>query len=86
MRVVIVMALSTLFKNFTGFKKFFKMSLGSKLNEMIDFYTLLSAFINTHKATDTETKDRKDRIMNNVKPFYDSYFDAYKKKIITVKM
>ena len=44
------------------------MSLGSKYDEMNDFYTLLNAFFNTHKALTTETKDRKDRIMNNVKP------------------
>ena len=57
------------------------MSLGSKYDEMIVFYTLLNAFINTHKAINTKTKDRKDRIMNNVKPLYDRYFDAYKKKL-----
>ena len=55
------------------------MSLGSKYDEMNDFYTLLNAFINTHEATTTKTKDRKDRIMNNVKPLYDKYFDTYNK-------
>ena len=55
------------------------MSLGSKYDMMIDFYTLLNAFINTQEATTDETKDRKDRIMNNVKPLYNNYFDAYKK-------
>ena len=39
------------------------MSLGSKYDEMNDFYTLLNAFINTHEATTTETKDCKNRIM-----------------------
>ena len=55
------------------------MSLGSKYDEMVDFCMLLNAFLNTHKAINTETKDRKDRIMNNVKLLYDRYFDAYKK-------
>ena len=45
---------------------------------MIDFYTLLNAFINKHEATITETKDCKDRNMNNVRPLYNKYFDAYK--------
>ena len=55
------------------------MSLGSKYDEMNDFYKLLDAFINTYEANTTETKDRKDRIMKNVKQFYDEYFDTYKK-------
>ena len=55
------------------------MSLDSKYDKMINFYTLLNPFINTHQATITETKDCKDRIMNNVKPIYDEYFSTYKK-------
>ena len=58
----------TFYKFYRDFKIFLKMSLGSKYDEMNNFYTLLNAFINTHKALTTETKDRKDRIMNNVKP------------------
>ena len=61
------------------FKKFKRMSLGSKYGEMNDFYTLLNAFINTHEATTTETKNRKNRIMNNVNQLYNKYFDTYKK-------
>ena len=60
------------------------MSLGSKYDEMNDFHTLLNAFINTHEATTTETKDRKDRIRNNVKRLYDKYF-VLTKKITIVK-
>ena len=45
---------------------------------MNDFYTLLNAFINTHEATTTEIKDRKNRIMNNVKQIYNKYLDTYK--------
>ena len=49
------------------------MSLGSKYDEMNDFYVLLNAFINT--AT-TETKYRKNRIIINVKQLYNKYFDT----------
>ena len=35
------------------------MSLGSKDNDMNDFYALLDAFINTHKAITTDTKNCK---------------------------
>ena len=64
------------------FKKFKRMSLGSKYGEMNDFYILLNAFINTHETTTTETKDRKDRIMNNVKQLYNKYLNTYKKNTI----
>ena len=39
------------------------MSLDSKYD---DFHALLNAFINTHEATTTETKDRKNRILSYV--------------------
>ena len=55
------------------------MSFGSKYDEIKGFYTLLNTFINTHEAITTETKDRKNRIMNNVKLLHDEYLDAYKK-------
>ena len=60
------------------------MSLGSKYNEMTDFHELSNSFINTHKATNTETNDRRNRILSYVKPLYYKYLDAYK-KIMTVK-
>ena len=47
------------------------MSFGSKYNEMIDFYMLLSAFISRHKAITDETRDRKNRILSYVKTLYD---------------
>ena len=53
---------------------------------MIDFYTLLNAFINTHEATTTKTKDRKNRIMNNVKQLYNEYSDTYKKNYDSEKL
>ena len=55
------------------------MSLGSKCDEINDFYELLNAFINTHETTTTETKYCKDRIMKNVKQLYNKCFDTYKK-------
>ena len=55
------------------------MSLRSKYGEINYFYTLWNAFINTHEATTTETKNRKNRVLNNVNQLYNKYFDAYKK-------
>ena len=55
------------------------MSLGSRYDEMNDFYALLNSFINTNEAPTIETKIRKDRIMNNVKQLYNKYLDIYKK-------
>ena len=62
------------------------MSLGSKYDEINDFYALLNAFINIHEATTTETKDRKDRIMKNVNQLYNKYFDTYKKNYDSEKV
>ena len=42
------------------------MSLGSKYSEVNDFYTLLNAFVKTHEATNTETKNHKISTLNNV--------------------
>ena len=60
------------------FKKFKRMSLGSKYGELKEFYKLLSDFKN-NKLLTTETKDRKERIMKNVNQLYNKYFDTYKK-------
>ena len=62
------------------------MSLGSKYDEMNDFYVLLNAFIYTHEATTTEKKDRRTRIMNNVKQLYNKYFNTYKKNYDSEKV
>ena len=51
------------------------MSLGSKFDDKNDIYALLSAFINTHEATNTETKNCKSRILSNVNQLYNKYFD-----------
>ena len=57
------------------------MSLESKYNVMTDFHELLNSFINTHKAINTETNDRKNRILSYVKLLYNKYLDTYKKKL-----
>ena len=62
------------------------MSLGSKYDEINDFYALLNAFINTHEATTTERKHGKDRIMENVKQLYHKSFDTYKKNYDSKKV
>ena len=82
-RTVIIMTLSSLFTNLIEtLKNLKRMSLGSKYSEMNDFYTVLNAFINTHEATTTETKDHKNIIMNNVKQLYNKYLNTYKKILI----
>ena len=62
------------------------MSLLSEYDEMNNFYALLNAFIDTHEATTTETKSRKDRIMENAKQLYNKYFDTYKKNYDSKKV
>ena len=42
------------------------MSIGSKYDEIDDFYTLLNAFIKTRKTTTTQTKHRKKEVMKKV--------------------
>ena len=64
---------------------FKRMPLGSKYDEMIDFHTVLNAFINTDKATTNETNDRKNRILSHVKLLYNRYLGTYKNKIMIVK-
>ena len=55
------------------------MSLGSKYDELDEFYKLLDSFINAHVAITDETKDRKDKTLSYVKPLNNNYFDTYKK-------
>ena len=54
------------------------MSLGSKYDEINYFYTFLNLFNKTHEASTTETKNCKQRIVNNVNQLYNKYFDTYK--------
>ena len=74
------------YKFYRHFKKFKRMSLGFKCDQKNDFYAFLNAFINTHEATITETKNRKNRIMNNINQLYNKYFDNYKKKFDSEKV
>ena len=57
----------TFYKFYRDLKKFKRMSLGSKYDDMNDFYTLLN---------ETETKNSKNRIMNNVNQLYNKYVDT----------
>ena len=67
-----------LFTGFTETQKFNGMvSIDSKHGELEEFYELLSDFKN-HKPITIETKNRKNRIMNNVNQRYDNYYDSYK--------
>ena len=60
------------------FEKFKRMvSIDSKHGDLKEFYELLNDFKN-HKAITTETKNCKDRILNNVNQLYKKYFDTYK--------
>ena len=53
-------------------------SLNSTHGELKEFYKLLIDFKN-HKLTTNETKNRKNRILNNANQLYNKYFDTYKK-------
>ena len=68
---------------FTGFyrdfEKFKRMvAIDSKNGESKEFKKLLSHLKN-HKPITTETKNCKNRILNNVNQLYNKYFDTYKK-------
>ena len=74
------------YKFYRDFKKFKRMSLGSKYDEINYFYTLLNAFIKTHKWSTTETKNHKNRILNNANQIYNKYFDTYKRSYNSEKV
>ena len=60
-------------------EKFNRMvSIDSKRGELKEFYKFLSNFKN-HEPVTIETKNRKNRIMNNFNQLYKKYFDTYKK-------
>ena len=61
------------YKDFENLKRM--VSLDSKHGELKEFYKLLIDFKN-HKPTTNETKNRKNRILNNVNQLYDKYFDT----------
>ena len=53
-------------------------AIDSKNGELKEFKKLLSHLKN-HKPITTETKNCKNRILNNVNQLYNKYFDTYKK-------
>ena len=67
------------YRFYRDFEKFKRMvSIDSKHGELKEFCKLLSDFKN-HKPITTETKNLKNRILNNVNQLYNKYFDTYKK-------
>ena len=74
------------YKFYRDFRKFKRMSLGSKYDKMMEFHTLLNAFINTHEATTNKRNDRKNRILSHVKLLYNKYLDTYKKNYNSEKV
>ena len=56
------------YKFYKGFKKFKRNSLDFKYDEIKEFYTLLNAFISTHRATIDKTECHKNIILSYVKP------------------
>ena len=64
------------YRDFENFKRM--VSIDSKHGELKEFYILLSNFKN-HKPIATKTRNRKDRILNNVNQLYNKYLDTYKK-------
>ena len=64
---------------YRDFVKFRRMvSIESKHRKLKEIYKLLSDFKN-HKPITTETKNRKDRTLNNVNQLYNKSLDTYKK-------
>ena len=53
-------------------------SIDSKHGELKELYRLLRDF-KKYKSITTETKNCKNRILNNVNQLYNKYFDTYKK-------
>ena len=53
-------------------------SIDSKRGQLKDFYKLLSEFPN-HKPVTIETKNRENRILNNVNQLNNKYFVTHKK-------
>ena len=64
------------YRDFEKFKRI--VSIDSKLGELKEFYKLLSDFKN-YKPITAETKNHKNRTLNNVSQLYNKYLDAYKK-------
>ena len=66
------------YRFYRDFEKFKRMVLiDSKHGEFTEFYELLNDFKN-YKRVAIETKNCKNRIINNVNQLYNKYFDYYK--------
>ena len=70
-----------------GFYKFYrvlenfrKSSLGSKYNNISEFYGLLNELKTNQVLATDKTRERKTRVINTVVKLYGYYFDFYKKK------
>ena len=76
MKVILIITLCMLFTGFTEtFERFKRMlSIDSKHTELKEFYKLLSK---NHKPATIETKNHKNRIINNVYQLYNKYFHTY---------
>ena len=75
------MILGTPFTGFTETLKNLTEWYHWTLNTLKNFYKILSDF-KDHKPTTNGTKNRKDRILNNVNQLHSKYFDTYKKNTI----
>ena len=71
MRVILIITLGTLFTGFTETLKNLRQSasIDSKHSELREFYKLLSDLKN-HKPITAETKNCKNRILNNFNQLY----------------
>ena len=80
MKLILIMTLSMLFTGFYRDSEKIKrmVAIDSKNGELKEFKKLLSHLKN-HKPITTETKNRKNRILNNVNQLYNKYFDTYRK-------
>ena len=80
MKLILIMTLSMLFTGFYRDSEKIKrmVAIDSKNGELKEFKKLLSHLKN-HKPITTETKNCKNRILNNVNQLYNKYFDTYKK-------
>ena len=64
------------YKFYRDFENFEKISLTTKDNKMTDSHEFLNSFIDKYKETNTETSDRKKRILSYVKSLYNKYLVA----------
>ena len=66
----------TFYRFYRDVEKFLKRSLGSRYNEISEFFKFLSEF-KMRKVITAETRECTKRITNNVVKLYGDYFDSY---------